>query len=89
MNIGIIGLGIQGKIRFKTIKEINSNYRVTMVSDINKPKDIDLGRRITLVRCDVLAQPVQSHLCRLQFIRGPYLRLLHHGRSAHFAVRGG
>ena len=38
MNIGIIGLGTQGKIRFNTINEIaNPNFRISKVADIKEP----------------------------------------------------
>jgi len=35
MNIGIIGFGKIGKIRFNTIQAIGGNYRVTKICDIN------------------------------------------------------
>lgn len=42
MNIGIIGFGVQGRIRFNTIKALNSDYKVKMISDIKKPMNVDL-----------------------------------------------
>jgi len=43
MNIGIIGFGVQGRIRFNTIKTLNKKYEIKMISDIKKPDNIDLS----------------------------------------------
>ena len=39
INIGIIGFGVMGKIRFDTIKSIGGNYRVASVCDISPKND--------------------------------------------------
>ena len=43
MNIGIIGFGVQGRIRFNAIKSLNKKYEIKMISDIKKPDNIDLS----------------------------------------------
>jgi len=40
MNIGIIGFGKIGKIRFNTIQAINGKYRVTKICDINTSQEL-------------------------------------------------
>ncbi len=37
MNIGIIGFGVQGRIRLNAIKALNSDYKVKMICDVKKP----------------------------------------------------
>ncbi len=41
MNIGIIGFGVMGKTRFKAIKAINENHRVTKICDTSSPQNGD------------------------------------------------
>lgn len=43
MNIGIIGMGIQGKIRLNTIRTIGGDLVVKRVTDVKKPENIDLS----------------------------------------------
>lgn len=43
MNIGIIGFGVQGRIRLRAIKAANKNYKVKTISDISKPADFDVS----------------------------------------------
>lgn len=43
MNIGIIGLGIQGKIRLNILKSLETNIKVTMISDVSRPKSLDIS----------------------------------------------
>jgi len=43
MNIGIIGFGVQGRIRFNTIKTLNKKYKIKMISNLKKPDNIDLS----------------------------------------------
>ena len=41
MNIGIIGFGVQGRIRLNAIKALNRDYKVKMICDIKKPDNSD------------------------------------------------
>ncbi|MFH1378782.1 MAG: Gfo/Idh/MocA family oxidoreductase [bacterium] len=43
MNIGIIGLGVQGRIRLNMARSINKDHRVIMVSDLVEPKSVDMS----------------------------------------------
>ncbi len=42
MNIGIIGMGVQGRIRLGTIKKIGGDLKIKGISDVKKPDRVDL-----------------------------------------------
>jgi len=49
MNIGIIGFGVQGKIRFNSVKEIgDKDFKVIKISDLQKP-NMDLCPEVKFV----------------------------------------
>lgn len=49
MKIGIIGFGVQGKIRFNAIKELNSSYDISIVAE-SKEYDKDVPMQTKFVR---------------------------------------
>ncbi|MFH0902077.1 MAG: Gfo/Idh/MocA family oxidoreductase, partial [Pseudomonadota bacterium] len=43
MNIGIIGLGVQGRIRLNAIRALNGSHKVVLVNDVQRPQHADFA----------------------------------------------